>query len=65
MKPLSTRETLAQVLAPVLVDPRERDAKLRYLLDVLQSDGYLVEQGRRWRFRFSLLRDFWRERVVP
>jgi uncharacterized protein len=61
----TTRETLAQVLGRSVVDPRERDAKLRYLLDVLQSDGYLAEQGRRWVFRFPLLRDFWLERVVP
>jgi hypothetical protein len=44
-------------------DPAQRDDKLRYLLDVLQADGYLVEAGGRFLFRSSLLRDFWLRRV--
>jgi hypothetical protein len=59
-----TRETLAQILSGGISDPRERDSKLHYLLDVLRSDGYLVEHGGRWNFRFQLLRDYWRMRVA-
>jgi uncharacterized protein len=46
-------------------DPDQRDRQLRYLLDVLQSDGYLVQEGERFRFRSALLRDFWVRRIVP
>ena len=61
----ATKDTLSQLLEQSIADLRERDAKLRYLLDVLQSDGYLVEHEHRWRFRFPLLRDYWCKRVVP
>jgi hypothetical protein len=39
--------------------------KVRYLLDVLENDGYLVEEGKRWRFRSPLLREYWLRRVAP
>ena len=42
--------------------PEER---LRYLLDVLESDGYLVQIEGRWRFRLELLRRYWLQRVAP
>jgi hypothetical protein len=32
---------------------------------VLQSDGYLVLDGERFRFRSALLRDFWVRRILP
>ncbi len=60
----ASRDTLAQKLSLSITDPALRDAKLQYLLDVLQSDGYLVEHQRRLRFRFALLRDYWRARVA-
>jgi len=38
--------------------------RLTYLLDVLNSDGYVVEQHGRYLFRSSLLRDFWRRHIT-
>lgn len=38
--------------------------RLTYLLDVLSSDGYIVEQEGRYLFRSSLLRDFWRRHIT-
>jgi len=60
-----SRDTLSQTLAPHVDDADARADKLRYLLDVLQGDGYLVEYEKRWRFRFPLLREFWLLRVAP
>ncbi len=59
-----SRETLALALGSTITDPDVREQKLGYLLDVLYTDGYLVEADRRWRFRFPLLREFWRRRVA-
>ncbi len=61
----ATRDLLRRVLDQKVPDPTERDARLRFLLDVLQADGYLVEVDGRFPFRSSLLRDFWRKRVAP
>ncbi len=55
-------ENLKGVLTKHFQDGAQRDDKLRYLLDVLQADGYLVETGGRFLFRSSLLRDFWPRR---
>ncbi|MEO5731836.1 MAG: hypothetical protein ABI134_31150 [Byssovorax sp.] len=55
--------TLKSVLGKHFQDGAQRDDKLRYLLDVLQADGYIVETGGRFIFRSSLLRDFWLRRV--
>jgi hypothetical protein len=60
----ATRATLEQVLATKIKDLDERDQQLHFLLDVLQSDGYLIEDGDRYRFRSSLLREFWLRRVA-
>ncbi len=46
-------------------DPEQRDRQLRFLVDVLRSDGYLVLEGERYRFRSALLRDFWARRILP
>ncbi len=54
---------LKSVLDKHFQDGAQRDDKLRYLLDVLQADGYIVETGGRFIFRSSLLRDFWLRRV--
>jgi hypothetical protein len=59
------RPILSQVLAPAIGEPGMREEKLRYLLDVLQNDGYLVEENRRWSFRSPLLREYWLRRVAP
>lgn len=42
----------------------ERKATLKWVLDVLVNDGYLVEIDRRWRFRSGLLRRYWRKHVT-
>jgi uncharacterized protein len=55
---------LQAVLGAKIKEPEERDRQLRYLLDVLQSDGYFVLEGERFRFRSSLLRDFWVRRIL-
>ncbi|KIG14093.1 hypothetical protein DB30_07280 [Enhygromyxa salina] len=48
-----------------LMHGRGADEQLtRYLLGVLESDGYLVEDSDRWRFRSPLLRDYWRSMVL-
>jgi hypothetical protein len=52
------------VLGKHMHEARERDDKLRYLLDVLVNDGYLVDTGGRHIFRSPLLRAFWLRRVV-
>lgn len=57
-----TAENLKAVLSKHFQDVALRDEKLRYLLDVLQADGYLVETGKRFLFRSSLLRDFWQRK---
>ena len=61
----ATLSTLSQVLASFVADARVRQDRLRYLLDVLVNDGYLVEHERRYRFRFPLLREYWLRRVAP
>jgi uncharacterized protein len=61
----ATLSTLSGVLAPTIPDAALRDDRLRYLLDILVNDGYLVEQDRRYRLRFTLLREYWRRHVAP
>lgn len=61
----ASRSALKQVLAERIQEPEARDDRLRYLLDVLENDGYLVEHDKRYRFRSPLLREFWLKRVVP
>ena len=55
---------LGQVLSQHIQDPDDRSERLRYLLDILNSDGYLVEEDGKYQFRSVLLRDFWRTRVL-
>jgi uncharacterized protein len=45
-------------------DADRRDRHLRYLLDALTSDGYLVDDNGRLQFRSFLLRDFWLRRMI-
>ena len=61
----STRSTLNLALAGAIADVPAREDKLRYLLDVMQNDGYLVETQNRWRFRSPLLREYWLRRLAP
>lgn len=60
-----SRATLSQLLERPIQDALDRAEKLRFVLDVLESDGYLVADEGRYRFRSPLLRQFWLERVVP
>ena len=61
----ATIATLSQVLSAAIADPSLRQPHLRYLLDVLVTDGYLVEHELRYRFRFALLREYWLRRILP
>lgn len=58
------RDTLVLWLGGKINDAGEKDDKLRYLLNVLVGDGYLVEDKGRYRFRSFLLREYWRRRVA-
>jgi len=60
-----SRDTLALWLGGKINDPETKDEKLRYLLNVLIGDGYLIEAAGRYRFRSFLLREYWRRRVAP
>jgi hypothetical protein len=57
-------KSLQQCLAGLVPDPIERGKTANWLLDVLQSDGYLVEHAGRWRFRSGLLRRYWERHVA-
>lgn len=58
------RETLDARLEAHVKDDAARAKELRFLLDVLQNDGYLIEQDDRLSFRSTLLREFWRRRYA-
>jgi len=55
---------LGQCLTGMVPDPIERGKTANWLLDVLQNDGYLVDQAGRWRFRSGLLRRYWERHVL-
>jgi hypothetical protein len=59
--------SLSQCLVSRVRNAEQRREKLRYLVDVLESDGYIVEdeQRGRWRFCSPLLREYWVQRVLP
>lgn len=59
-----SQDTLRGVLASHIQDPDQRDERLRYLLDILINDGYLIVAEGRHRFRFPLLREYWQRRVA-
>jgi hypothetical protein len=61
----SNRGTLSLALVHAIADASQRHDKLRYLLDILQNDGYLAEQQSRWSFRSPLVREFWLRSVAP
>jgi hypothetical protein len=61
----ATRGTLIGVLTKHMANPAECERRLHELLDVLRSDGYVIEQEGRITFRSPMLRDFWRRRVMP
>lgn len=59
------RSIFKQALTAAIPDADAREDKVRYLLDVLENDGYLVEEDKLWRFRSPLLREYWSRRVAP
>lgn len=58
------RDGLDLALDRRLPDAATRAARLTYLLDVLENDGYVVQATDRLRFRSNLLRDYWVARVA-
>ncbi|MBF0162269.1 MAG: ATP-binding protein [Magnetococcales bacterium] len=60
----STKESLAQVLSQRVADPDAKDEQLNYVLDVLESDGYITVVDGRYRFRMVLLQEYWKRRVA-
>lgn len=50
---------LGLILHDAIADDSERDRALRYLLNVLESDGYIAHRGERYSFRLEWLRRFW------
>ncbi len=59
-----TRRALDHLLSEHLPEPAARDESLRFLLEVLENDGYLAREDDRFRFRSELLREYWVERVI-
>lgn len=55
---------LSLVLHDTIADDGERDRILRYLFNILESDGYLVRHGERYAFRLEWLRLFWLREYV-
>ena len=59
-----TKKALDHLLSEHLPEPAARDESLRFLLDVLENDGYLARDDDRFRFRSELLREYWVKRVI-
>ena len=57
-----SKDNLLQVLYKLNLE--DAGSKLRYLLDTLQSDGYLIEQQGMYRFRLTWLQVYWQRRVA-
>lgn len=60
----ATAMVLTQCLVKHVADATKRSRTVKWILDVLANDGYLVEHLGRWRFRSGLLRRYWLENVV-
>jgi len=56
------RQSLGVAMAPAIPDPETRRGELSWLLDVLEADGYVAEDGGRFRYRSHLLREFFRRK---
>jgi len=59
------RSVFQQALNKAIPDADSREEKLRYVLDVLENDGYVVEHEKLWMFRSPLVREYWSRRVAP
>ncbi len=61
-------DSLKQALSQRITNAQQAHEKLRYLLDILESDGYLIidnsQNDSRYRFRLNWLRDYWKLRVA-
>lgn len=55
-----TRESLRGALRQRLPNAEGFEATFNFLVDLLVSDGYLVLDGDRYRFRSPLVREYWR-----
>jgi uncharacterized protein len=60
----ATSCTMSQSAAALIAEPDERARTVKWIVDVLSNDGYLVEQNDRWRFRSGLLRRYWVRHVA-
>jgi hypothetical protein len=60
----ATPAAMSQVIAAQVPDIVERASALKWIVDVLSNDGYLVEHEGRWRFRSGLLRRYWVRHVL-
>ncbi|MCC6620855.1 MAG: hypothetical protein IT385_06350 [Deltaproteobacteria bacterium] len=70
---VADRPALDAALAALVPEARARDEALRFLLDVLENDGYLARitgadarqaAAPRFTFRSALLREYWLRRIV-
>lgn len=59
-----SRSTLSQVLTEKVGSIGQSDERLMYLLDVLENDGYIIENNQRYQFRLAWLREYWKKRVA-
>lgn len=59
-----TKKALDHLLSEHMPEPATRDESLRFLLEVLENDGYLAREDDRFRFRSELLREYWVKRVI-
>jgi len=60
----ATSSAMSLTIAQRVPDVLERANTLKWIVDVLSNDGYLVEQDGRWRFRSGLLRRYWVRHVL-
>lgn len=60
----ATSSAIHQCIAAPADDAAERARSVKWILDVLVNDGYLVEQDGRLRFRSGLLRRYWLRHVA-
>jgi hypothetical protein len=60
----ATQVAMSQAIAAIIPEIVERANALKWIVDVLSNDGYLVEHDGRWRFRSGLLRRYWMRHVV-
>jgi hypothetical protein len=57
-----SREILSPRLSQSIPDVDSRTTELTNLLDILHSDGYLIERGDKHAFRMEWLREYWHRR---